>query len=40
MVRYTIIDEADELLQSDWEAEFQKIMSGGGKSDGIDSVKS
>ncbi|KAF7587753.1 hypothetical protein BBP40_006798 [Aspergillus hancockii] len=30
-VRYTIIDEADELLQSDWETEFQKIMSGGGK---------
>lgn len=30
-VRYTIIDEADEMLQSDWEAEFNKILSGGGK---------
>lgn len=29
--RYTIIDEADELLQSDWESDFNRIMSGGGK---------
>ncbi|KAJ5965844.1 Helicase C-terminal [Penicillium waksmanii] len=28
-VRYTVIDEADEMLQSDWEDEFKKIMSGG-----------
>ncbi|GLA10576.1 hypothetical protein AnigIFM62618_000173 [Aspergillus niger] len=28
-VKYTIIDEADELLQSDWESDFAKIMSGG-----------
>ncbi|KAF9889873.1 hypothetical protein FE257_006963 [Aspergillus nanangensis] len=28
-VRYTIIDEADELLQADWESDFKKIMSGG-----------
>ena len=31
-VKYTIIDEADEMLQSDWEQEFNKIMSGGGYS--------
>jgi ATP-dependent RNA helicase DDX3X len=30
-VRYTIIDEADELLQDDWEEEMAVIMSGGGK---------
>ena len=30
--RYTIIDEADEMLQSDWEEELRKIMAGGGKS--------
>lgn len=28
--RYTIIDEADEMLHSDWEDEFTKILSGGG----------
>ncbi|KAM5431690.1 putative RNA helicase [Microsporum canis] len=28
-VRYTIIDEADELLKADWEAEFTKILVGG-----------
>ncbi|OQE38631.1 hypothetical protein PENCOP_c008G08207 [Penicillium coprophilum] len=28
-VRYTVIDEADEMLDSDWEDEFKKIMSGG-----------
>lgn len=27
---YTIIDEADEMLSSDWEEEMAKIMSGGG----------
>ena len=27
----TVIDEADEMLESDWEEEFKKIMSGGGK---------
>ncbi|KAI1960380.1 hypothetical protein LOZ58_004103 [Ophidiomyces ophidiicola] len=31
-VKYTIIDEADELLHSDWEIEFTKLMSGGGES--------
>lgn len=30
--RYTIIDEADEMLQSDWEEELRKIMGGGGQS--------
>ncbi|KAJ5766797.1 uncharacterized protein N7511_004413 [Penicillium nucicola] len=28
-VRYTVIDEADELLQPDWEDDFRRIMSGG-----------
>ncbi|KAJ5124158.1 DEAD/DEAH box RNA helicase [Penicillium bovifimosum] len=28
-VRYTVIDEADEMLDADWEDEFKKIMSGG-----------
>ncbi|KAJ5970587.1 Helicase C-terminal [Penicillium vulpinum] len=28
-VRYTVVDEADEMLEQDWEAEFKKIMSGG-----------
>ncbi len=28
---YTIIDEADEMLHSDWENEMAKVMSGGGK---------
>lgn len=32
MARYTIIDEADELLLSDWEDDFNRIMSGGGKT--------
>jgi ATP-dependent RNA helicase DDX3X len=31
-VKYTIIDEADEMLHSDWDQEFNKIMSGGGTS--------
>jgi len=30
-LKYLIIDEADEMLNSDWEAELNKIMSGGGK---------
>lgn len=28
--RYTILDEADELISTDWEGEMSKIMSGGG----------
>lgn len=31
-LKYMIIDEADELLNSDWETELKKIMSGGGRS--------
>lgn len=29
-LKYMIIDEADEMLNSDWESELQKIMNGGG----------
>jgi superfamily II DNA/RNA helicase len=32
---YTIIDEADEMLQVDWEADMAKIMSGGGKKNAL-----
>ncbi|KAK2850683.1 hypothetical protein FQN49_005424 [Arthroderma sp. PD_2] len=35
-VRYTIIDEADELLQADWEAEFTKILAGGDVNEDAD----
>lgn len=31
-LKYMVIDEADEMLQADWEEELNKIMSGGGKS--------
>lgn len=31
-LRYMVLDEADEMLNTDWEAELTKIMSGGGKS--------
>lgn len=31
-LKYLIIDEADEMLNTDWEAEFDIIMNGGGKS--------
>ncbi|KAL9619830.1 MAG: hypothetical protein Q9160_005570 [Pyrenula sp. 1 TL-2023] len=30
-VRYTIIDEADEMLHMDWEDDLRKIMAGGGE---------
>jgi len=30
-LKYMIIDEADEMLHSDWETELKQIMSGGGK---------
>lgn len=30
-VKYTVIDEADEMLESDWDEELRKIMSGGGR---------
>lgn len=29
--RYTIIDEADEMLNADWSEELKQIMSGGGQ---------
>jgi len=29
-LKYMVIDEADEMLQSDWETELKQIMSGGG----------
>lgn len=35
-VRYTIIDEADELLLSDWEEDFNRIMSGGDTNEDAD----
>jgi ATP-dependent RNA helicase DDX3X len=31
-VKYMVIDEADEMLHPDWEDDFGKILSGGGKS--------
>jgi ATP-dependent RNA helicase DDX3X len=30
-LKYMIIDEADEMLHSDWETELKQIMSGGGE---------
>ncbi|PKY07867.1 DEAD/DEAH box RNA helicase [Aspergillus campestris IBT 28561] len=35
-VKYTIIDEADELLLSDWEEDLTKIMSGGDVNEDAD----
>ncbi|KAE8355115.1 P-loop containing nucleoside triphosphate hydrolase protein [Aspergillus coremiiformis] len=35
-VKYTIIDEADELLLADWESDFNKIMSGGDVNEDAD----
>jgi ATP-dependent RNA helicase DDX3X len=32
-LKYMVIDEADEMLQADWQDELSKIMSGGGKSE-------
>lgn len=29
-LKYMVIDEADEMLHSDWEQELTTIMSGGG----------
>ena len=29
--RYTIIDEADEMVSADWVEDMKKIMSGGGR---------
>lgn len=33
-LKYMVIDEADEMLHSDWETELKHIMSGGGKKPG------
>ncbi|KAL7621099.1 hypothetical protein AAE478_008412 [Parahypoxylon ruwenzoriense] len=33
-VQYMVIDEADELLEKDWEDEFEKILSGGDQEEG------
>lgn len=30
-IRYTVIDEADEMVSPDWLDEMRKIMSGGGE---------
>ncbi|KAI5289115.1 hypothetical protein KEM54_004390 [Ascosphaera aggregata] len=35
-VRYTVIDEADEMLQPDWEEDFTKLMSGGDLNEDAD----
>ncbi|OOF90851.1 hypothetical protein ASPCADRAFT_156157 [Aspergillus carbonarius ITEM 5010] len=35
-VKYTIIDEADEMLLPNWETEFQRIMSGGDVNEDAD----
>ncbi|KZF20464.1 DEAD/DEAH box RNA helicase [Xylona heveae TC161] len=37
-VRYTIIDEADEMLNADWDEELKKIMSGGDTNEDADHV--
>jgi ATP-dependent RNA helicase DDX3X len=34
-LKYLIIDEADEMLNADWESEFDVIMNGGGKFQSI-----
>ncbi|KAF4626771.1 hypothetical protein G7Y89_g11387 [Cudoniella acicularis] len=33
-LRYMVIDEADEMVQSDWEQELKQIMSGGDQEEG------
>lgn len=30
-LRYMIVDEADEMLESDWDEEIRQILTGGGK---------
>ncbi|KAK3071842.1 hypothetical protein LTR53_007904 [Teratosphaeriaceae sp. CCFEE 6253] len=37
-VKYTIIDEADEMLNSDWEEELKTIMAGGDTNEDADHV--
>ncbi|KAI9674046.1 MAG: hypothetical protein M1829_003889 [Trizodia sp. TS-e1964] len=35
-LKYTVIDEADEMLHGDWEAELKKIMSGNDTNQDVD----
>ncbi|EME38786.1 hypothetical protein DOTSEDRAFT_180684 [Dothistroma septosporum NZE10] len=37
-VKYTVIDEADEMLDTEWEEELNKIMSGGDTNEDADHV--
>lgn len=37
-VKYTVIDEADELLDTDWNEDFAKIMAGGDTNEDADHV--
>ncbi|KAB2580381.1 ATP-dependent RNA helicase ded1 [Lasiodiplodia theobromae] len=37
-VKYTVIDEADEMLDDDWEEELKKILSGGDNNEDADHV--
>ncbi|KAK5717381.1 hypothetical protein LTR15_009275 [Elasticomyces elasticus] len=37
-VKYTIIDEADEMLDQDWSEELQKIMAGGDSNEDADHI--
>jgi ATP-dependent RNA helicase DDX3X len=37
-VRYTVIDEADEMLSSDWEEQMKIIMAGGDTNDDADHL--
>ncbi|KAH7057242.1 DEAD/DEAH box RNA helicase [Macrophomina phaseolina] len=35
-VKYTVIDEADEMLEDDWETELKKVMAGGDTNEDAD----
>ncbi|KAK7537113.1 putative DEAD/DEAH box RNA helicase [Phyllosticta citribraziliensis] len=37
-VKFTVIDEADELMDGDWEEDIQKILSGGDTNDDADHL--
>lgn len=36
--RYTIIDEADEMVSSDWVDDMRKLMTGGGQYSHLSST--
>ncbi len=38
MPRYTIIDEADEMVSTDWLEDMTKIMGGGGMFDSSEDM--